>query len=178
MIYIILFVVGVIAMAAVNISMEKQEKEKSSNVFKNLKNFKISMKPLITKESSIAIDKTNKQLCLVTNNNAKIFNFSDLIMSELIINNEVKSTSKVGRAIVGGILLGGVGAIVGATTGKDKEKVKSIILKLTFNNLSNSTYKMNFLDMEVKKDGFLYNDAIKQAEKWENMMNVILNQNK
>lgn len=41
---------------------------------------------------------------------------------------ETKEQSKMGRAVVGGLLFGGAGAIVGALTAKEKEKLKTVYI--------------------------------------------------
>lgn len=51
---------------------------------------------------------------------------------------ETKEQSKMGRAVVGGLLFGGAGAIVGALTAKEKEKLKTLYV---INYISNDEEK-------------------------------------
>lgn len=65
----------------------------------------------------------------------------DRIVKVEIWNKETKHNSGVGRAVAGGIIAGGVGAVVGASTAKDKEFVTFIV-----------TYaggKVDFIETEV-----------------------------
>lgn len=55
----------------------------------------------------------------------------DSIIKVEIWNREMKHASGVGRAVAGGIIAGGVGAVVGAATKKDKSIVT---FKLTYEN--------------------------------------------
>lgn len=85
----------------------------------------------------VLVDEENQQVLYVhtttfdgiqvgANISSKIIPFEQILGVEICENgNSVfkKSTSSaVGRAIVGGVLLGGVGAVIGGVTGKDKEK--------------------------------------------------------
>lgn len=58
-----------------------------------------------------------------------IYDFSDVKSCEYIVDDEIVTTVKnngVGRAVVGGALFGGAGAVVGAITAKDKLKEKVV----------------------------------------------------
>lgn len=54
--------------------------------------------------------------------NVTVFNFDEIIDYELIEDGETISKGGLGGAVVGGALLGGVGAAVGGVTGKKKNK--------------------------------------------------------
>lgn len=59
----------------------------------------------------------------------KIYDFSDVKSCEYIVDDEIVTTVKnngVGRAVVGGVLFGGAGAVVGAITAKDELKEKVV----------------------------------------------------
>lgn len=79
----------------------------------------------------------------------KIYKFIDLIDYEIIENNQTiyssissKGTAGIGRAVIGGILFGGVGAVVGASTAKSKiatessNIIESIKIKITINDMN------------------------------------------
>lgn len=121
------------------------------------------------------------------------FDISDLIESELIVDNQtITKTARGGQvagAVIGGAILGGVGAIIGGLSSSKKniENIDSIEIKLTVNNLSNPIHKINFLNNETSKyhkikngshkESFLGKTAIKQAEKWQGMFDAILKNN-
>lgn len=119
--------------------------------------------------------------------------FEDIIQSELIIDNEILHQtmrgSQVAGAAVGGLLFGGVGAIIGGTTGKTKQEelIKNIDIKLTINNLQNPIIKISFLntfkhnasEVNLYKNGHQtssneYKTATLEAEKWQGMFDVII----
>lgn len=118
-------------------------------------------------------------------------NFSDIIESEVIVdNNTITKTargSQIGGAVVGGALLGGVGAIIGGLSGTKGsfDQVMQAEIKLTINDLENPICKINFLDGQDEnhkrqKRGYHRNDiqykkAMEQLDKWQGMFDVILN---
>lgn len=118
----------------------------------------------------------------------------DIIESEVVVDSHTITKtargSQIGGAAVGGVLLGGVGAIIGGLSGGTGsfEQVKEMDIKLTVNNLDNPVHRINFLDGKDKnykkmKNGFdrespEYKGALKNIEKWQGMFDVILNQKK
>jgi uncharacterized protein YcfJ len=70
--------------------------------------------------------------------------------------------------LVGGLLLGGVGAVIGGLSGKKvgKGKVKRIELRLVVNNSSDPVHAICFLANETNRDGFVYKTASDQARQW------------
>ena len=64
-----------------------------------------------------------------------------------LVGEETKEKSGVGRAVVGGLLFGGAGAIVGAITKKDKQYA---VFEVTYSNGKTE-------EVKCKKGSFLYN---------------------
>ncbi|EPZ54444.1 hypothetical protein H477_3583 [[Clostridium] sordellii ATCC 9714] len=50
-----------------------------------------------------------------------MYNYKDIIEFELLEDGESITKGGLGRAVAGGVLLGGVGAIVGGVTGIEKQ---------------------------------------------------------
>lgn len=118
------------------------------------------------------------------------YNLDDIIESELIVDDQtITKTSKGGMVVgglAGGVLLGGVGAIIGGLSGSKRsvKNISNIEIKLTVNDLHNPIHKINFLNNEselylnrdrgYKQEHPLCKEAIEQAEKWQGMFDVIL----
>jgi hypothetical protein len=106
------------------------------------------------------------------------YSYKDIISSEIIEDGNVttKSTSVISRAIVGGILLGGVGAIVGGLTGKKESitSIKSIQLRIIVNDTEHPVHELTFLSTETKKDNTIYQDAIKSANHWQALLDILI----
>ena len=83
-----------------------------------------------------------------------------------------KKKSLIGRSIVGGVLLGGAGAIVGGMTGLGKKEViYNYVLEISFYELKDQRYKTLNLLMENPKDGIKLTDIYKQYVKPKTISN-------
>lgn len=92
----------------------------------------------------------------------KVYKFSDIV-SYTPIEEGHNQTKKHGitRAVVGGAIAGGAGAIVGAVTGgKNYDYVDKLGVVITFSN--NDNIRLMFLNSETKKGGFVANEYYKQ----------------
>jgi len=181
-ILILAVVIGLIIGIFVIVS-NAQHKSKSKEVFENLTNFKATDKYLSnTSGISIAYDEKRKKICLLVGHKPELYEYKDIIQSELDIDGETvlkqSLTGTVGRSVVGGVLGGGVGAIIGGTTGSKtgKQKIKNIDLKITVNNSKSPVYRINFMNTETSKGGFIYNISYGEAEKWHGIMTTLIKQ--
>lgn len=80
------------------------------------------------------VDQRHKKIVVMSTKDIReIIGFSDLIGAEIVIDSQV--TGGVGRAVVGGVLAGGAGAVVGAMTAK--KHIMSYKIVIYQKNLSN-----------------------------------------
>src|SRR5690606_29289600 len=90
----------------------------------------------------------------------------------------------LGRAAVGGFLLGGVGAVAGAVSGSSNvnKKVKKLDLKIKTNSLDKSAHIITFFDSTkdvigglrgVEANNPIYQKAAKSLEEWFEKFSVI-----
>ena len=113
-------------------------------------------------EHYFLIDDENQQVLFINAKKgtirSKLIKYNEIIGVDISENgNSVfnKSTSSaVGRALVGGVLLGGVGAVIGGVTGKSKEKKTIDSYKLTIQliDINNLTYEIEFVGAELELD--------------------------
>ena len=112
-----------------------------------------------------AVDDLNKQVLYVHADNliemfSKKIAYIDILGIDISENgNSIfqKSTkSAVGRALVGGALLGGVGAIIGGVTGKTKEKkiIDSYKITIQVNDTTNPTLEIELMEIPTELDDF------------------------
>ncbi|MGX6962464.1 SHOCT domain-containing protein [Vagococcus xieshaowenii] len=84
------------------------------------------------------------------------YHFDDLNSYELLENGSAITSGGlgVGRAIVGGVLLGGVGAVLGGVTKKKKQTnfVESLKILVTFKNKKPVSTTIDFIKKKQKKD--------------------------
>ncbi|WP_436665643.1 hypothetical protein, partial [Bacillus cereus] len=88
-------------------------------------------------------------------------------------------SSATGRAIAGGVLAGGVGAIIGGVTGRKNGKkiVHRITLTISFNTPDRPYARVTFLDNQQGVD--IYSDEYKRAEEdalyWSKLISSLMN---
>lgn len=134
----------------------------------------------------LAIDKPRKMLVYIddktqTNIVKKEFPFSDIISCELIKDGQIiykKSiTRTVGGAIAGGVIAGGVGSIIGGLSGSStqKEKIKSIELKINLRNIDEPSFKFKFFKYQGTR--IFLERNMKLAEEWKDRISAIIDMN-
>lgn len=187
--WVISFVVGgllVVALIGVMRAINTSNKKKAMDDYLGrIKDFSATQK-VMGKDGNtgLAIDEQRKKICLIDhrqqNITTRVFVYKDLLSSEIFedgatVTKTVRS-SQIGGALIGGLALGGVGAIIGGLSGKTQTSgmVKKVDLRLIVNDTKNPLQDINFLDMETKKDGFIYKQAIQQARHWHGLVEVLI----
>ncbi|KYG33021.1 SHOCT domain-containing protein [Alkalihalobacillus trypoxylicola] len=109
-----------------------------------------------------------------------IYKFEDIIHFELLEDGESIASGGLGRALVGGALFGGVGAVVGGVTGNKTSKgvCTSLKVKVTVDDVHNPTVYINLLNTNTKKNGIVYQQHIKYAEECLSMFQLICDKQK
>ena len=112
--------------------------------------------------------------------NPIIYSFDDIIAFELLEDGNSITKGGTGRAISGGLLFGGVGAIVGGTTAKRKTKstCTKLQIKITINNITTPAIYINLIVSETKTDGFVYKTAYSSAQNILSVLQIICENNK
>lgn len=112
------------------------------------------------------IDVTSKQIaiCDYTTGSLKIIPFQNLIECEIIEDNETVLSGGIGRAIAGGIIAGGTGAIVGAVTRKSKNIVKSLSIRIGTSDINDALIMIPLVTSPVKKESEQYKELWKTAQ--------------
>ena len=151
---------------------QKEEREKNFEATKKISTY-------------LYLDEKNKQWAIpdvtITGKvkSLKIFDYSEIIDFELIEDGTSITKGGIGRALVGGALFGGVGAIVGGTTGKRKTKTtcSKMQIKITLNNMENPIEYINFFQGEIKTDGLMYKTFSNFAQQVLSALQIICNKN-
>lgn len=113
----------------------------------------------------------------------KIVNFKDIISSKIVQDGEIisQSSNVIGRAIVGGILAGGIGAAIGGLSGekRNKQLVKKLVLDIVLNDLDNPSMEIMFFNNAkgVSNDDISLKEVQKNISRWHNLITVVINQN-
>jgi len=138
--------------------------------------------------AGFAIDEAAKLICVIRRQaeemEFRVLPYSDLVSSEICENGETVTktsrTSQVGGVLVGGALLGGVGAVIGGLSGKTKssQRITGMTLRVVVNDIKIPVYELTFMeaDLKVKKGGFLYSTVEKEIYHWHSIISVLIKQ--
>ena len=102
-------------------------------------------------DKMLVIDGEKSQLGIVGDDTVQIFSSKDILSSKVIADGEETTSaatgSVVGRALVGGFLFGGAGAIVGGTTAKrtNQKHIKTIELRILVDDEQAPSHRFSFL---------------------------------
>ena len=149
----------------------KREREMKGK-FNKIDDFSPSKKVVsVYGHSGIAIDEGRRKVCLVkygkSGVEADVLSYRDILSSEIF--EEGKTVTKTSRssqiagALIGGLALGGVGAVIGGLSGKktSSKEITEIELRLVVNRIENPIHDVRLIDME-------------QARQWHGLMEVII----
>lgn len=141
--------------------------------------------------SCVGIDESQNIIILLTrmelkdNFNINLLSFQHIIEVKLIEDDltltSVSRASQIGGAIAGGLLAGGIGAIVGGSGGTQysEKEVRKIDLEIIIDSLDNPIQKVSFMneDLFIKKYEKKYKEKFEEANYWYRLFSVILKRN-
>lgn len=109
--------------------------------------------------------------------NATPHSYKDIIDFELIEDGSSMIKGGVGRALVGGMLFGGIGAIVGSAAGKKKVKqtCTNLVVKITVNNIATPVEYIRLISSTTSKNSTIYRTAYQDAQEIISLLQVICN---
>lgn len=100
--------------------------------------------------------------------NPTLYRYDEIVTFELKENGNAITSGGLGRAVVGGVLFGGAGAVVGAVTGGKitKQKLTSIDVSITLSNSWRNLIEVKFLrnGETCKSGGFFYGVHMQEAK--------------
>lgn len=99
--------------------------------------------------------------------------FSEIIGCEILTDSEV--TGRVGRAIVGGMIAGDVGAVVGAATAK--KQISSYTIRIYRKNIQRPTYEIPLIRVKIATEAEQYKNAVNFADKINASIKAIISMN-
>lgn len=111
-------------------------------------------------------DNTQSFVIFKSKKQQDLYYYNQVVDFELLEDGETITKGGLGRAVAGGLLFGGVGAIVGGVTGGKKSKgvCKSLQIKITLRNSPKQTEYLHFITTETKTSSFIYKTAYKSAQ--------------
>ncbi|MEK7001074.1 SHOCT domain-containing protein [Clostridioides difficile] len=128
----------------------------------------------------LLVDENKKQLIISDkisnlNKNKRVYDFREIISFELLEDDETIVKSGLGGAIGGGLLFGETGAIAGSILGKKKIKtyVNSLKIKITINNIKNSTKYIYLINSKTSTNSSLYKESYNYAQEILSTLSII-----
>ncbi|GEM_PF-701053 len=108
-----------------------------------------------------------------------VIDYDDIVSYELLEDGGAVMSGGIGRAAVGGLLFGGVGAIVGASTGQTSNSTCSNLqIKITLNNPSNPTHYFKLINKYTwKKTDSFFQSRYKDAQDICSKLDLIIREN-
>lgn len=181
---IVLIVLGlIVTVTVINLSDKKKEIDRTLSSIEGFKATQLYVGANLA--AAVALDEAQERLCLLESPSREVsyrlVSYRDLLSAELFedgvtVTKTVRSSQAIG-AIVGGVAFGGVGAVVGALTGRSESetgKVNYIDLRLVINDTSNPNFDIRFLALKSSRDGLLYKQAMQQARHWHSLVAVLI----
>ena len=104
-------------------------------------------------------DNTVKKFAYITDTKSKVFAYSDFLRYEIIEDNNDKIVSSaVGKALVGGLLFGGVGAVVGASGARKVTGQCSSLDCIIYCKGLNNPIRLQFVTYPISRASHSYQD--------------------
>ena len=191
-----------------------QERKEAMKIFNNINDFTATKKyQTLGRGSVIAFDENRREVLIMDRkyfsssieanaykkvtgyDQSQLFitriKFSNILKSEIKIDNETVATKSVSRtlsgAFFGGVLAGNAGTIVGGLSGNTRNitNVKSIDLVLTSKILSYPTVKFRFFDgyldtlgtrKELSTSDLRVKIGLEKSAEWQSIMTIIIDQ--
>ena len=90
--------------------------------------------------------------------NPRIYSYDDIVEYELLEDGDTITKGGLGRALVGGAVFGGTGAIVGGVTGgkRSKKVINSLKIKITIDDFESPVVYIHLITSKTKANSFVY----------------------
>jgi hypothetical protein len=133
------------------------------------------------KFASISVDETHQLWGCVAGGTWRIYQYADIVNSELIENGDhvQQGGASLGRAVVGGMLFGPLGAAVGSMTGakQTNRTVHTLQVKVTVNDLDDPVVFIDMLSMKgIKASTPAYRKQFEDAQRVLSAFSVMQSQ--
>lgn len=119
------------------------------------------------------LDDINRKWKAPTTKSKRAHDYAELVDYSLIEDGNSITSGSLGRAIAGGLAFGGLGAVLGGMTGKQKATCSKLQIMLTVNDIKQPTLFIDLLTYEVKKDSSVYKMYIEQAQEIIALLGII-----
>lgn len=102
------------------------------------------------------------------------FDYSQIVDFSLLEDGNSIASGGLGRAVVGGLLFGGAGAIVGGVTRGYKSTCTNLQIKITVKDYREPAFFITLISSQTAKSSFTYKEFMKQAESILSKLQLII----
>lgn len=189
-----IFVIIIIAAVAQTSSNSKKEKTNLDILNNKTEGLNFDQKIIGFKNRYVfGVDELNNTINYITTTTRATIPFKDIISVELIEDGSTilkKSTTRtIGGAVIGGVLAGGLGAVVGGLSGSStqKDKISKVNIKILLRNIKNPVLLIDCFDSKImtteKKseiskskgmESYIYKECKKNADEILDILKVII----
>jgi len=176
------------ALAMRDAKKQQAELAKTASISFNSNNFSATQKLVdCSGLSGIAIDESRKKICLLEYEytggyfQRKIIDYRDVLASEIeedgVVVTKTQRGSQIGSALIGGLALGGAGAIIGGLSGKTTSSnvATNNALSVTVNSTEDPVFDFILFSDSVK-DKIDYGYASAEARHWHGLLTAVIKQ--
>ncbi len=128
----------------------------------------------------IYFDNTNKKFAFPVKimngliNDLTVYSYYEILDYELLEDGNTVCNGGIGKALIGGAILGRTGAIIASNSSrKQKEICTNLQIKITLNNIAIPVVYINIITTKVKKDSSLYKKQYSTAQEILSILNII-----
>lgn len=129
--------------------------------------------------AAMYVDEKHRKIFIVTNmKKAELagdcIGFDELVECSILEDGATVQSGGIGRAVVGGVVAGGVGAIVGATTRSSKPITRELSVRIVTSNIQNSLHIIPIITSEINRDTKSYKEMMNFAQEiYATLMSII-----
>ena len=175
--FFLLVVIAIIIVVTIQSSNNmKIANQKRDNIKKELESDGFNIDTEYWNGDILFLVDSSREMIAVSDNclKNKMVPFSEIIGCEIIEDSRI--TGGVGRAVVGGVLAGGVGAVVGATTARS-ESIISYEIVIYRENIDDPRMVLQILKSKTKTSSYIYDNAVKFANNVNATIKAITSKN-
>lgn len=168
------FLILFIAVIVIAVLVDKEEKENlkhNEGIIASLENFtptKTIKNSLV--DTHVYIDGTREKISFAfgmkkAGFDMHTFQFNELLECSILEDGATVQSGGVGRAVVGGVLAGGVGAVVGATTRKSTAVTRNLSVRVVTSKLNSPLLTIPIITAETKRNSLEYREKMDFAQR-------------
>jgi hypothetical protein len=128
-------------------------------------------------QKEIKFDFSHKKMIILDllNYSIRYVEFKEILDCEIIEDNSTIMKGGIGRAVVGSVLAGGVGAVVGVGSRRSTDIVRNLSVRIITRQVSDPMIMLTFINYEVERSGRIYKDKFQNANELYSTIVSIIN---